>query len=173
MRLGRGGVAARIATIDAYRFPAGVRHRLSLAHASLSDQDIGTVESAARQWFRIAARRPRAALAMPSVLVDELVRMAPDFPVRRGTDLRRTLILAQRDEDLAPAGLPLLFRVDQQIGIPGGRHYLADCGGRGECFELAGAVCLRHLDGPGRRPPGGGPRRPKIDPIGDVGGLGV
>lgn len=72
----------------------------------------------------------------------------------RAGNLRATLVFAQQDEDCEPARLPTLFRVDQELAAPGGRRYLADCGGRGECYGLTGAVCLQHLDGPGKRPGG-------------------
>jgi hypothetical protein len=54
--------------------------------------------------------------------------------------------------------LPLLFRVDKSLGIQGGNRYLADCGGRGECFEVSGHTCLQHLAGPGKRLKVGGIR---------------
>lgn len=64
--------------------------------------------------------------------------------------LGNTYRLALHDEPDAPGRLPLLFRVDAELGIDGGNHYLADCGGRGQCHELPGMVCLQHLDGLGR-----------------------
>ena len=45
--------------------------------------------------------------------------------------------------------MPLLFRVDQEIGLAGGRRNVADCGARGECYDLTtpALVCLRQLAG--------------------------
>jgi hypothetical protein len=111
---------------------------------------------------------------MPSVLVDDLWR---EFRVHsreyeefctaafgrivrpgaetRPRDLSATFRLAQQDEPLGPGLLPQLFRVDQQLAVPGGRSYLADCGGRGVCYGLKDTICLQHLDGPGKAPGGG------------------
>lgn len=75
----------------------------------------------------------------------------------------------------------MLFRMDESLFIPNGNCYLADCGGRGECFHAPGLICLRHLAGPGKRPYAGGIRG---DPpgygyagggdnggVGDIGGV--
>ncbi len=69
----------------------------------------------------------------------------------RSTVLVTTLRLAQRDEGCAEGALPLLFRVDEEVDAPGGHRYLADCGGRHECFPVPGLVCLRHLRGVAKR----------------------
>lgn len=68
----------------------------------------------------------------------------------------------------------MLFRVDRTLGIEGGTRYLADCGGRGQCHELPGAICLRHVSGtenPKRWRPD---RHANIPPPGtpDAGGFG-
>jgi hypothetical protein len=170
----------RVAAADSLQFPGGVRHRFAQLHGDLTSEGLRSVEAAARQWFRLAARHPRARLAMPSVLVDDLWR---EFRVHsreyeefcaaafgrvlqptaesRPRDLRDTFRFAQQDEPDA-TGLPLLFRVDQRLAGPGGRSYLADCGGRGVCYGLKDTTCLQHLDGPGKAPGGGGRRDPHI-----------
>lgn len=161
--------ARRLAVVGDFRFPAGVRHRFSVAHGDLDIAAIALVEAATRQWFRLAARHPRAALAMPSIVADdlwrELIRDTRDYaelceaafgrPLRRPPEpeadrparLATTLRLAQEDESSPPAALPLLFRVDRELGVQGGGHYLADCGGRTVCHEMPGATCLRHITG--------------------------
>jgi hypothetical protein len=179
--------AQRIAVVDGYRFSAGVRYRFSLVHGELS-----LVAEASRQWFRLAARHPRAELSMPSVVVDdlwrEMVRDTRDYSSFCGAAFGRpfprppapeadrparlvtTLRLAQEDEGCPPEALPLLFRIDRELGVKGGGHYLADCGGRDDCHELPGATCLRHITGTrgGRRWPG----RLLQPPGGDLGGGG-
>lgn len=50
--------------------------------------------------------------------------------LNRSGHLSRTLRLARGDEGCGPGTLPLLFRVDQEIGLEGARRYVADCGGR-------------------------------------------
>jgi hypothetical protein len=143
----------------------------------MTDDDVRIVEAAIRQWFRLVAGYPRARLSMPSVVTDDLWqqmlldtreyaafcdsalgRLVPHVPESTATPatvghdpgLLTTFQLAQRDESCAGAHLPLLFRVDRDLAVAGGRHYLADCGGRGECYQMRGTLCLQHLRGVGR-----------------------
>jgi hypothetical protein len=55
-----------------------------------------------------------------------------------------TLRLARQDEACGPDVLPLLFCIDQKVGLRAGRRYLADCGGRGQCYDSSrpGLGCL-------------------------------
>ena len=135
--------------------PSGVRQRFAFTHPALTADHLRAVEDAAGQWFRLVAQHPRARLAIPSVAVEELCRVWTDHAVAsaagdHGKRLQLTLRLAQRDEGCPPDALPLLFRVDREVGITGGRRYLIDCGGRGQCFPVPDATCLIHLTGPGR-----------------------
>ncbi|GAA3940974.1 hypothetical protein [Actinoplanes auranticolor] len=163
----------RVSAVDAYEFPSGVRQRFALQHGELSGDALRSVEAAARQWFRLAARHPKARLAMPSVIVDEFcrefllhTREYADFCAAafgrpalsagsRPGELAATFRYAQEDEPREAGLLPALFRVDREVAVAGGRHYLADCGGRGTCYELKGTVCLQHLGGVGRALTGG------------------
>ncbi|MGC4869148.1 hypothetical protein ACLQ3B_27335 [Micromonospora sp. DT53] len=171
----------RLRAVSELRFPASGRQQLRNRHPHLGDDDILLVETAARQWFRIIARQPGAKLSMPSVVVDDLwqeltlherdyatfcdaafgrpphhqPRSAPGGDPADDNQrplLLTTLSYGRRDEGCGPNGLPLLFRVDQELQIQDGNRYLADCGGRGECFPVSGRVCLQHLAGPGKRP---------------------
>ena len=92
------------------------------------------------------ARRPKARLSMPSTVVDDLWHemllhtrdyavfcdaafgrflhhepestMTPDQGAANRSDrLLLTLRLARRDENCDPGVLPLLFRVDQEVGL--------------------------------------------------------
>jgi len=159
----------RLAVVAGYQFPAGVRHRFAMAHDHLDIAATARVQEAARQWFRLAVRHPRAELAVPSVVVDdlwrEMLRDTRDYdefcarafrrplprPAEPGADrparLATTFRMAQEDESCPPGGLPLLFRIDREVGLPGADHYLADCGGRAVCHELPGAICVRHIAG--------------------------
>ena len=65
-------IRRRVEAVNRYRFPTSVRHRLGQQHPQLSSADLDLVEHAARQWFRLLATRPRARLAMPSRVVDDL-----------------------------------------------------------------------------------------------------
>jgi hypothetical protein len=180
MRSGKR-TADRLAFVDAYRFPSSVRQRFSFQHETMAASGLATVEAATRQWFRLAARLPRAKLSMPSVVVDDLwhefVLHTADYAAfcdaalgrflhhqpesamsgqaaaaNRSSGLVATLRVAQIDEANSPAGLPLLFRVDQELSVQGGRKYLADCGGRGECYTMPGTLCLRHAAGDDKGP---------------------
>jgi hypothetical protein len=162
--------AQRLAVIDGCRFSAGARYRFSLEHGDLDTAAVALVQDACRQWLRLAARRPTTRLSMPSLVVDDLWReMArdtrdysefcgaafgrlfarpPECDADRPARLATTLRLAQEDENCPPGALPLLFRIDRDLGVPGGARYLADCGGgRAVCHELPGTTCLRHVAG--------------------------
>jgi hypothetical protein len=173
--------AHRIGTVDDLQFPASGRQRLGNRHPHLSGDGIRIVEASTRQWFRLVARHPRAKLSMPSVVVDdlwqELTLHARDYAAfcdaafgrllhyppgsamgantaeaSRTPLLLATLSHARLDEGCGQTDLPLLFRVDQELGIRDGNRYLADCGGRGECFRVPGVICLQHVGGWGKRP---------------------
>ena len=179
------GVARRIEAVNAFEFPSSVRQRFTLQHGEVGAEEVREVEAATRQWFRVAVRRPKGRLSVPSVAVNDLWRelvlhtqeyaafcqsafgrVLPHEPesalnstggtANRSTVLLATLDLARRDEGCGPQQLPLLFRVDQKVGIGGGRRYLADCGGRGQCFPVPGSVCLQHLGGVGKQLRSGG-----------------
>ena len=183
LRLRERGGGRRIAVVDAYQFPSSVRQRFAFEHEGLTPEDTRKVEDATRQWFRLAARHPKAKLSMPSVAVDamwhemvlhtreyqefcdqaighflhhqpESAMSAQAAAANRAKNLQATFRLAQEDERCGPLVLPLLFRVDRETGVRGGRRYLADCGGRGQCFDAADALCLTHLTGLGKPPRG-------------------
>ena len=65
----------------------------------------------------------------------------------RDAALLATFHLAQQDEGCPPNQLPLLFRIDQQLAIPGGRYYVARCGGHDDCHATRGTLCMQHLQG--------------------------
>jgi hypothetical protein len=172
LRLWDRGSPRRVAAVDAFPFPSGARQRFGFAYRSLSTDDIQMVEAATRQWFRLAARHPRAKLSMPSVVVDAMWREValhtreydafcagafgrplhhiPASAVRPESiapGLQTAYRLAREDEPAEGPRLPLLFRVDRELDIAGGYRYIADCGGREQCHEVPGARCLRHIAG--------------------------
>src|SRR4051794_35629955 len=71
-RLGGRSTAARVAVVEQYRFPEAVIDRFRQEHPELHSEDSALVEAAARQWFRLIARQPRAMLALPSRGVSDL-----------------------------------------------------------------------------------------------------
>jgi hypothetical protein len=155
----------RLTFVNAYRLPAAVRQRFAFLHESLRADQMDQVEAAARQWYRLVARHPRARLAMPSTvvaqLVDEFTVHAGEYtafcrsafgkspPAVAGDDaLWPTFRFAQADDGSVAPALPLIFRVDRELNVPSGRYYLASCGGgRTVCHELPGVICLQHLRG--------------------------
>ena len=177
------GVNRRIRVVDTFQFPGSVRQRFTLLHPEVSADHVALVEAAARQWFRLAVRHPKASLSMPSVLVDDLWREAvrhsreyaafcdaafgrylPPEPesamsgkADRNTRLRRTLDLARQDERCGPRGIPLLFRIDRQLSTDHDAGCVADCGGHGECYAVSGTVCIQHLTGVDGHPQPGRP----------------
>ncbi|MEV0714014.1 hypothetical protein [Asanoa sp. NPDC050611] len=191
------GKSRRTAAVDSFVFPSNVRLRFAGQHQHLSPDQVRTVEAAARQWFRLAARHPRAKLSMPSVVVDDLWhemvldtreyaafceaafgRFLHHVPEQRAESADRsrhllaTFQLACEDEGCEPDRLPLLFSIDRQLAVDGGRYYLADCGGRGQCHGLRGTTCLRHLTGEGRSSRFGAPGHHRTDLPPSVGGDG-
>ena len=76
-------IPRRLAVIDAYRFPAAARHRVATTYGTLTAADLDRVEAATRQWFRLAARHPRAKLTMPSLIAgalwQELARQTGEY----------------------------------------------------------------------------------------------
>ena len=161
--------------MDAFSFPGGLRQRFAYRHGDLSSAGLRSVEAGARQWFRLGARHPRARLTMPSVIVGDFWRefalherdyaefcaaafghpLPPEPATVDRSRLRTTFDLAREDEVSAPGALPLIFRVDRELAVAGGSRYLADCGGRGLCYELKDTVCLQHVGGPGKQPGAG------------------
>ena len=138
---------------------------------ALSDAEVALVVEALRQWIRIEGRHPEHVL--PSRAVHELESLRGPAPrmldvdavaypynpkyrnlTMTATELQGAFIDALRDE--GPAGLPLLFRVDEEVRWPGGLSY------RGACTELPcqtiddeGRICL-HMGWLWSVPVGGG-----------------
>ena len=172
----------RLAAVETFVFPTGARFALR----DLDTTHVRTVEAGARQWFRLAARHPRATMSMPSAIVDQLwlalsrhereyaefceKAIGRPFPYStRSGSLATTYRLARQDE---PGDrLPLLFRLDKELAVTGGRKYLADCGGRGECFEVKDAICLQHLTGLGRATKWGFTKSSNVPPGFSCGGV--
>ena len=184
-------VARRVAAVNAYEFSTSMRRRLRLKHPDLGLPSITLIEAATRQWFRLLARRPKARLSMPSRAVDDLwhemllhtrdyaafcdaaigrfLHHEPESAMppqqaraNQSEGLLATLILARADENCPPDTLPLLFRVDQELGLDGARRYIIDChGGRSQCYDNPNPhlVCLAHLARSGRPQFGRSPPR--------------
>ena len=124
-----------------------MRQRFAFEHEGMSPEDTRKVEDATRQWFRLAARHPKAKLSMPSVAVDamwhemvlhtreyqefcdqafgHLLHHQPESAMNaeaaaanRAKNLQATFRLAREDERCDGQRLPLLFRVDRETRRP-------------------------------------------------------
>ncbi|NHC15622.1 glycine-rich domain-containing protein [Motilibacter deserti] len=164
----------RCAAIDAWEPPPSVLLRFRAEHPLLTEADVALVVAGLRQWFRLAARAPGAARAMPSPLVDDLwhelvlhtrdyadfcsdvlgrflhhvpesAMAATDVLANRTDVLQATYAAAVADEGLPSGGLPLLFRVDAEAGGGTGPRYVGFCGGAYSCAAPAGVTCVEHL----------------------------
>lgn len=130
----------------------------------------GLLEDAVRQWFEVHVRLPahRWPLGLPSVAVrrawEQMAEHADysrfcsqafgrDLPVTdRPAAMPRTWEAACRAERVdarAPSHLPVLFLLDQTLGVSGGGMYRRSCGGRVCRVELP-EVCVRHAFAPPR-----------------------
>jgi hypothetical protein len=185
-RAARRRAAGRIRAVEGYEFRGDVVARFRAAHPEVDDDlALSQVTAGARTWFRLLAADPAATLGPPSKAVCDLwLEMARDeesyagfcgaafgavlpftpLPVPLGgrltgaRDLLRTLELARKDESGVDGALPGLFRLDEAVGIAGGRRYVAECGGGAVCHPVPGRWCLRHLVGEGA------PERRTYDP---------
>jgi hypothetical protein len=129
----------------------------------------GLAEAAVRQWLEVHVRQPRWPLGLPSALVARWwAGVATDAGYRAlcddlygrplpaeadATRMPRTWAAACHAERLdahRPAHLPVLFLVDQTLGVPGGSWYTSRCTGR-VCRVFPPEVCARHAFAPTRR----------------------
>jgi len=115
------------------KLPPEMRAQFRAKQPTLSEEDLDLVVEAVRQWVRVEGRNPEAVLPSRAVYeVEELRGESPRmFVPDPGTlpydpkdpsiatlELQSTFANAFRDE--SPSGLPLLFRVDEEVRWPGG-----------------------------------------------------
>jgi len=182
---GRRRAAERVRAVDAHVVRGDVVARFRAMHPEVDDDAaLSLVSQALRRWFRLLAADPGAQLALPSEAVASLwletvrdeepyallcaqafgrvlaftpLGVPVDGALPDAARLARTLDRARADDD---APIPLLFGVDEAVGIVGGRRYLAACGGGTQCHPVHGRWCLEHLTGASGRPPAGRRHRP-------------
>ncbi len=148
--------AARAEFIRSYVFPRGLFEQLRKAHPTLSQKDCQLVARGLRQFFLAHLASGRKFVSMPSQVADDLwhalilytrhyqvfcdgafgrflhhtpaVVLGPHRQNNAG--LRRTWFHACKEENIdprKPLRLPLLFALDQKLGIAGGFVYAPDC----------------------------------------------
>lgn len=148
----------RVRFIRTYGFPNGLLDRLAARHPNLDGRERHLVARGLRQFFIAYLRGGRKFVSMPSQVVDDLwhefilyTRNYEAFcrkafgrflhhtpaavlgPNRQSnTGLRRVWWHSCREEKIdprRPKRLPLLFALDQQLGIESGFHFALDCHG--------------------------------------------
>jgi hypothetical protein len=164
----------RIAAIDAYVFPHGVRERVARRYPHLSEQDLDLVFVALRDYFHLCRQAGRRLLAMPSQVVDvawhEFILFTRHYdafcrsalgrflhhtpaeampsPTQASDGIRRSWRLACRRAGLDPraaTALPLLFAIDSRLAIPDGFRYALNCAGLGTAAASATIYCASHI----------------------------
>lgn len=134
-----------------------LKRKLRAAYPHLTQKDAELVERGLRQFFLACLRGKSRFVAMPSQAVDAMWHefilhtqgyrdwcllalgrflhhtpaeaLGGKAPMNDG--LRRAWYWACKDEAILPrqpTRLPLLFAIDAKLAIPGGFHYLPDCG---------------------------------------------
>ena len=131
-----------------YRFPQDIRRKLASRYPDLNATQWLSVEAAMRQFFRLHQGKGKAAIAMPSRIVDDywhefilhtqtyrifcrkaLGRFIDHAPASQsdvsamGQAMKTSWQRACRDEKLNPlqtSKLPLIFGIDQALGISNG-----------------------------------------------------
>ena len=151
--------------------PAAARHQLLRHHPHLTAEDVERVEAGLRQWYSAVQLADGKPLAMPSRVVDDLwhahIACTRDYAAfckrafgrflhhdpesemdaaaaarNAGEHLRRTHDLCVRLE--RPAALPLLFRLDAELGVDRARRYVVTCG-TDPCSARLPVTCVGHL----------------------------
>lgn len=152
--------------------PTAATHELLRQHPRLTASEVSLALTGLRKWYRVVQLAGGRPLAMPSRVVDELwhahITCTRDYAAfcrgafsrflhhdpestmdeatatrHAGEHLRRTLALSREVE--ATPGLPLLFRIDTELGIDGARSYVQACGA--EPCTSGPDICLAHLPG--------------------------
>lgn len=162
---------ARARFIDEYKFPPGIAKRVRKTYPQLSDAQIELVFSALREYFHLCRKAGRRLLAMPSQAVDvawhEFILFTRNYdlfcrrglgrflhhtpaeamrsPTEASEGIKRTWRLACKRagiNPLAPATMPLLFALDEQLKIGDGFRYHLDCMRAG---MVGAGYCASHI----------------------------
>lgn len=164
--------ARRRAHIDAFDFARLLDARLAKRRPGLDAGQRTRVLEGLREWFHVCNRAGRRRVAMPSQAVDDawhefilFTRNYQQFchhalgrflhhvpaeamasPTSADEGLRRSWRLACKRAAIdprAPAALPLLFAIDDELGIADGFRYRLDCLATGAAGT--GGYCASHI----------------------------
>jgi len=165
--------------IRRYTFSSDIFAKVKEKYPELEEKDFFLVARALRQFFVIYLRGNKQSIGMPSKVVDIMwhefildtrayiafckksfggyFHHIPSSSSQNGvaiaTDMKRTLRLAFLEENINPVHptrLPLLFAIDEKLGIPEGNFYklpkpseVASGNGVGSCGAIAcgGSSC--------------------------------
>jgi hypothetical protein len=154
--VGRGRLTAeRERFILDYSFPVALRERIQERYPDLWSSQVGTILEGLRSWFVACLHADGKTLGMPSKAVDEawheFILMTREYqafcdgafgkylhhsPVATMSEsmdetLARTVrVLDRHPASSAPAaaalGVPFLFALDEELGVPDGNRYQPD-----------------------------------------------
>jgi len=144
--------------IRAYPFPPSIKDKLRTRYPHLDDTQLSKVIRGLRDYFSICNSAGSRMVSMPSQVVDvawhEFILFTRNYaqfcqrglgrflhhvpaeamttPTLAQTGIKRAWRLACKREGLDPANasrIPLLFALDQELNIPDGFRYVANCRG--------------------------------------------
>lgn len=144
--------------LASFRFPPALARKVRQTYPQLSEAQAARVLEGLRQFFAVSRRAGGRMVAMPSQVVDvawhEFILSTRAYqafchealgrflhhtpaeamasPTQAQLGIRRAWRLACLEEGMKPAAataLPLLFALDEQLGIPDGFRYALNCTG--------------------------------------------
>jgi hypothetical protein len=165
----------RAAYLAAFRFPLTVARKVKAAYPHLDDDQVARVLEGLREYFAICAMAGGRLVSMPSQVVDvawhefilftrayekfcqaalgrflhHVPAEAMQAPQQAQDGIKRAWRLSCARAGIdpqAPAALPLLFAIDQELNIADGFKYALDCSqlaaANGGC---GGGYCASHI----------------------------
>ncbi len=154
--LNKGRRSRQLAYIHSYQFHPTIRKKVQQRYPHLSEDNLNMVFDALRDYFTLCNQARKRMVAMPSQVVDvawhEFIIFTRSYeiftrkaigrflhhtpteamkaPTLAQDGIKRAWRLACAKENInpfAPSRLPLLFSIDQLLGIEDGFHYTLNC----------------------------------------------
>jgi hypothetical protein len=164
----------RAAYLASFRFPLTVARKVRAAYPHLSDDQVARVLEGLREYFAIAAQAGGRMVSMPSQVVDvawhefilftrayekfcqatlgrflhHVPAEAMQAPQQAQDGIKRAWRLSCARAGIdpqAPAALPLLFAIDQELNIADGFKYALDCSQLAAANGCGGGYCASHI----------------------------
>lgn len=156
--------------IRSLTFPSSLLATLGRHHGHLTEKDYFLVARALREFFLVRLKSGNQFIGMPSKAVDDLwhefilqtqayatfcdaafgkfFHHVPAAATPKGTDISSAMQLTWRyaclEENINPANptrMPLLFAIDEKLGIEGGHHYNLKMGAKRANAGCGGSAC--------------------------------